>query len=376
MSSALVGLVVVCVSSSAASVALSLSGGEETPAPAPGPAPAPAPGPAPGPAPAPAPAPAPGPAPAPAPGPRLSSIGVLEGFSKFENLETNYEDENCDTETTIDACKTKCNYDRDCTSFIYNPEEQKCCLTTGTSDITYNQKLVTFVKTLPKYKTVTLGDRFGGNLDNISDTNLEGCANSCDKDDMCVGFSFKKDNCMLKKEDGLGSRYSETGYQFYERKEVPIPSGQPMGRYVKLEQTVAYDPAAGGDDLYKMLNFAELEVFDESGTNLAGGKTVTGSSQYSSLYGYVNLTDGNKTNFTSTGSTNENEYDSLTVDLGSKKKIKKIVITNRTDCCKGRAIGVKVVILGSDGTTVVKESSPIITSADTYTLTFPGNTWS
>jgi len=58
------------------------------------------------------------------------------------------------------------------------------------------------------------------------------------------------------------------------------------------------------------------------------------------------------------------------------KEIKKLIITNRTSCCKNRAVGIKVVILGADGTTVIKETPAITTVADTYTLTFPTNTWS
>ena len=156
------------------------------------------------------------------------------------------------------------------------------------------------------------------------------------------------------------------------------PSGPPKGRYVKLEQTVAYDADATGnaDDKNKIINLAELEVFDTDGTNLASGKTVTGSSEYSSTHGYINLTDGNKTNFAHTKGRTEEEIDYLQVDLGSVKEIKKLVITNRTTCCKNRAIGIKAVVLGADGTTVIKETPAITTEADTYTFSFPGTTWS
>lgn len=155
------------------------------------------------------------------------------------------------------------------------------------------------------------------------------------------------------------------------------PSGPPKGRYVKLVHTMAYDENAPGneDDKNKIINLAELEVFDQSGTNLASGKPVTGSSEYSSTHGYINLTDGNKTNFAHTKGRTVDEIDYLQVDLGDTKEIKKLVITNRTSCCKGRAVGIKAVILGSDGTTVIKETPAISTTADTYTLTFPENAW-
>ena len=156
------------------------------------------------------------------------------------------------------------------------------------------------------------------------------------------------------------------------------PAGPPKGRYVKLEQTVVYDESAEGnvDDKNKILNLAELEVFDVSGTNLAAGKTVTGSSEYPAPHLWSNLTDGDKTNFAHTKGRTPSEYDSMTVDLGAEKEIKKLVITNRTSCCKNRAVGIKAVILAADGTTVVKETPMISTVADTYTIEFPGNTWS
>jgi len=163
------------------------------------------------------------------------------------------------------------------------------------------------------------------------------------------------------------------------------PSGPPKGRYVKLEHTVAYDESAmrddgitegNVDDKNRIINLAELEVFDASGTNLAASKTVTGSSEYPAPHGWSNLTDGNKANFAHTLGRTPSEYDSMTVDLGAEKEIKKLVITNRTSCCKNRAVGVKAVILAADGTTVVKETPAITNTADTYTLTFPENTWS
>ena len=152
----------------------------------------------------------------------------------------------------------------------------------------------------------------------------------------------------------------------------------PTGRYVKLIHTVAQDNSAPGnaDDKNKILNLAELEVFTKDGTvSLAANKPVTGSSQHSSTHGYKNLTDGNFGNFAHTKGRTASEYDYLQVDLGSPQQIEKLKITNRTSCCKQRAIGIKAVIIGADGTTVIKETPPITTTADTYTFTFPGTDW-
>ena len=159
---------------------------------------------------------------------------------------------------------------------------------------------------------------------------------------------------------------------------TPVVPTLPSGQHVKLVHTVAQDNSAEGnvDDKNMILNLAELEVFAKDGTtSLAAGKTVTGSSQYSATHGYINLVDGNMTNFAHTKGRTAGEIDYLQVDLGSVQEIEKIKITNRTSCCKNRAIGVKAVILGADGTTVVKETPAISTTADTYTFTFPGTTW-
>ena len=170
-----------------------------------------------------------------------------------------------------------------------------------------------------------------------------------------------------------------------ETKPVETEPTLPSGQHVKLIASAAQDPNAmrddgttpgNVDDTNEILNLAELEVFAKGGTtSLAAGKTVTGSSEYSATHGYLNLVDGNMTNFAHTKGRTAEEIDYLQVDLGSVQEIEKIKITNRTSCCKNRAIGVKAVILGEDGTTVVKETPAISTTADTYTFTFPGTTW-
>ena len=159
---------------------------------------------------------------------------------------------------------------------------------------------------------------------------------------------------------------------------TPVVPTLPSGQHVKLVHTVAQDNSAEGnvDDKNMILNLAELEVFAKDGTtSLAAGKTVTGSSQYSATHGYINLVDGNMTNFAHTWGRDVNVKDEFTTDLGSVQEIEKIKITNRTSCCKGRAIGIKAVILGADGTTVIKETPAITTNAATYTFTFPGTAW-
>jgi hypothetical protein len=150
----------------------------------------------------------------------------------------------------------------------------------------------------------------------------------------------------------------------------------PKGRYVRLEHTVAHDANAEGndDDKHKIINLAELEVFAKDGTtSLAASKTVE-AANFHPAGPLPNLTDGNFSNFAHTLGRDVNEIDKMTVDLGSENEIEKIKITNRVDCCKHRAQGIKAVILAADGTTVVKQTPAITTTADTYTFTFPDST--
>ena len=149
----------------------------------------------------------------------------------------------------------------------------------------------------------------------------------------------------------------------------PAAPTLPSGQYVKLVQT----------DLGMVINLTELEVFAKAGTtNLAAGKTVS-ASQFHPAWGGPMLVDGNfattESNFAHTMTEIPNTEDSMLIDLGSVQEIEKIKITNRVDCCQDRAIGIKVVILGADGTTVVKETPTITTNAATYTFTFPGTAW-
>ena len=159
--------------------------------------------------------------------------------------------------------------------------------------------------------------------------------------------------------------------------DTPVVPTIPSGQYVKLVHTVAQDNNAAGnaDDKNKILNLAELEVFAVGGTtSLAASKTVE-AANFHPAGPLANLVDGNFSNFGHTLGRTADDFDAMTVDLGSVQEIEKIKITNRTDCCQKRAIGVKAVILGADGTTVIKETPAITTEAATYTFTFPGTTW-
>ena len=177
--------------------------------------------------------------------------------------------------------------------------------------------------------------------------------------------------------DGDDSSDSAAGAGAGAGAKTPVVPTLPSGQYVKLVHTVGQDTSAAGndDDKNKILNLAELEVFAKGGTtSLAAGKTVE-AANFHPAGPLGNLVDGNFTNFGHTLGRTPDDFDAMTVDLGSVQEIEKIKITNRTSCCQKRAIGVKAVILGADGTTVIKETAAITTEAATYTFTFPGTAW-
>lgn len=151
----------------------------------------------------------------------------------------------------------------------------------------------------------------------------------------------------------------------------------PKGQYVVLENIKAYDADAEGndDDKHKIINLAEVEVFAPGGTtSLAAGKPVDGTMFRSESFPGSNFVDGNFTNFGHTWGRDQSVHDQIKIDLGSEQEIEKIKITNRVDCCKHRAQGIKALILAADGETIVKDTPAITTTADTYTFTFPDST--
>ena len=171
----------------------------------------------------------------------------------------------------------------------------------------------------------------------------------------------KKEDPVVPKTKGKADAVTADPDVTTEEVAATLPSGQ----YVKLVHT----------KINEVINLAELEVFPKADTtNLAAGKTVT-SSEFHPVFPGSMLVDGNMTNFAHTHDTAADTGDSMLIDLGSVQEIEKIKITNRVDCCSERAMGIKAVILGADGTTVIKETAVITTDAATYTFTFPGTAW-
>jgi len=152
-----------------------------------------------------------------------------------------------------------------------------------------------------------------------------------------------------------------------------------MGRYVKILHTRTQKTHGHNG----VINLSDVRVYDIDGTNIALNRYVSGSSEHSSRYSWVRLTDGSTghLNFAHTGKlkrkkgwTNDQpEY--FIIDLGSRKEIKKLQVVNRRDCCRGRIHGIKLQIIDEDGKTVNWET-PIITGSPwNSVLTLPEQKW-
>ena len=131
------------------------------------------------------------------------------------------------------------------------------------------------------------------------------------------------------------------------------------GRWVQIIHSDEYTA-----DNEKLINLLEVQVFDADDENIAKGKPVTGIPD---VHESSNLVDGDDTTMAHT-TTGEGIH-SVSINLESTSKIKKIVITNRTDCCTARAIGLKINIQDTDRINTFT-TPPITKDSKTYTFDF------
>jgi hypothetical protein len=127
-------------------------------------------------------------------------------------------------------------------------------------------------------------------------------------------------------------------------------------RYVKIMHTGT-----------KIINLAEIEVYNMDGVNVAQGRPVTASSNYGGMYPIEKFVDGTGTFGHTANSPTANEW--VEINVGSQSSITKVVIKNRVDCCGERSVGLKVQILGQSRA-IIKESGAFTENKDTYTIDF------
>ena len=142
----------------------------------------------------------------------------------------------------------------------------------------------------------------------------------------------------------------------------PPPEGVANVRYVRLERPSADYPN-------NIINLAEVEVFDENDVNVASGKTVTGGPGAAHGAGpFARLVDENKSsgNFAHTTGSGDSF---MQIDLGSATTVKKVVITNRLNCCQQRTENMKVKLLDADNT-VLKTTNAVNKDQKEMTIDF------
>jgi hypothetical protein len=168
-----------------------------------------------------------------------------EGYTKIDNFNFSEVVENCSSVNNINACSTKCNYDPDCAAFTYD-KDKVCCIKYGVNDIEYNENVNSYFKTPNQYRVVKLGDRTGGLIESLDDKNIEECSVSCNNTNNCVGFSYEKGTCELKKSDGLTENYYQNGKQFFENTK---PKSSPTTPTSPASPASSSSPADISDDI-------------------------------------------------------------------------------------------------------------------------------
>ena len=142
---------------------------------------------------------------------------------------------------------------------------------------------------------------------------------------------------------------------------IPVPVIKKY-RYVRIYREMPTVLHAGGH----FMNLAEVEVFS-GGVNVAAGKTVTGSSLYSTLYPHSFLVDGIMDNF---AHTNNEAVEWLLIDLGEEYEIDSVAITNRATS-RARMENTKIQLSKTSDMTT-SEDSRVITKAEAPSASF---TW-
>ena len=124
----------------------------------------------------------------------------------------------------------------------------------------------------------------------------------------------------------------------------PIPPTPPPP-YINKIKIVAKQ-----NDPDNYLSLAEVQVWDQSGRNVALGKKATQSSTWAGIASASRAVDNNTSGnwFDSSTTHTYNGDQHWELDLGEKYTIKEIRIFNRTDCCQKRLEGATLLLV-NDG---------------------------
>jgi hypothetical protein len=133
---------------------------------------------------------------------------------------------------SLEKCHETCKGNKDCIGVSYNKTDKNCYLkgttgggsgATGHIRIQYDTSPYQFYyKTVPGYEIKGAGDRVAGDIEGMPVTKetLKDCGAVCDSKSNCVGFSYNShaNICYAKKAEGLAKDYSQTTFQYYDKK--------------------------------------------------------------------------------------------------------------------------------------------------------------
>lgn len=163
--------------------------------------------------------------------------------------------------------------------------------------------------------------------------------------------------------EGEGEGEDETEGETKGEAAAPEPPGR-VARYVRIQ--------AGRD---QVLNVTEIEVFDEAGALIPAADVVpTLSPQYgdAASFGPQFLVDGQKKSKAEPNApwklphTSSSAQAMMQLDLKRARRVTRVVVHNRDDCCKERITGAKLVLRGEDDAVVCEAAFE--GQADVYTL--------
>ncbi|MCJ8270340.1 MAG: hypothetical protein MJK04_13175, partial [Psychrosphaera sp.] len=165
-------------------------------------------------------------------------------------------------------------------------------------------------------------------------------------------------DCRIFETDGDTDSYCRAAFlaPFYPAAIVPAapvqppaPPAPPAGQFYSLDMNVIGDRVTIRLPKSDYLSLAEVQVFDDTGTNVAVGKPTQQTTDSNSALAVDNDTNGNYGSGSVTH-TRLDENNRWSVDLGADINIKKIVVWNRTDCCTTRLDTAIVEVSDSAGT--------------------------
>jgi len=180
-----------------------------------------------------------------------------------------------------------------------------------------------------------------------------------------LGLGLKKDD----KKDGGSSAVPAAAASTSTPAAPTVPSGMITGKTVQV---------ARADNKAEFINILGIDVHGQDGARITTGITPTitpavyanNPSQFGPqfLIDGIHRETGGPAGLRLPHSTNVPNA-AMTLDLGSDKVISKIVIWNRTACCKERINGCNLIVKNAAGATVL--TIPLTGSKDVYTFSAP-----